>query len=104
MSGGTGESGSGARRSRERVEDVSYTDVAVDTGFEAGPLKVMSASGSGNGDVELGVILRSELHDVDLSSPDYSRTSAGSFHGGDLSDEVAALLALGLGARFDLEG
>jgi hypothetical protein len=83
----------------ERYEALLYSDADVDGSMMEGlgPYKLLNANswpGHGLGPV---MVARCELHTV--ASRDMSETDAVAFHGGDDTDELAALLSLSLGIR-----
>jgi hypothetical protein len=88
----------------EGYECPLYSDAWIVGEERVGPYHFINtiahASGSFRGGVAPVVVLRVGFH-LNLENPRMDRTDIGTYHGGTLSDEVAALAALALGARVE---
>lgn len=56
------------------------------------------------GDVNAPVILRCHIHRSQSEVPDFSRTESSAYHGGEMTDEIAALASLCTGTRLRAGG
>ncbi len=79
-----------------------YSDAWVVGESSVGPYQFINtiahASGLGGGAVAPVLVLRVDLH-ITFDIPEMAKTDTTTYHGGSLSDEVAALAALAMGAR-----
>src|ERR1039458_6912529 len=88
----------------EGYECPLYSDAWIVGEESIGPYHFINtiahASGPFRGSVAPVMVLRVGLH-VEFTRPQMDRTDTSTYHGGSLSDEVAALAALALGARVE---
>jgi hypothetical protein len=97
--------------SRGAVEFAGYTDAQLlELDGDLGPCRLLntlaSAASRPSGGVPLGLVLRVEFHHIDTipSGRPPERTDTAAWHGGDLDDELASLVALALGIRLRAGG
>jgi hypothetical protein len=77
-----------------------YTDAHIVAETNHGPYRFLhTLSMSSPGVVRPAVVLRWDWH-YDIPHPDFSKTNAEQYHGGNAAEEIAALASLALGVRF----
>lgn len=81
-----------------------FTDAAItgENTTDFGPYQFLNPCSSRKGQVKVGLIVRidNRLSDKYQASPNMEETDTSCYHGGGLTDEIAAIISLAMGVRF----